>query len=81
MCNQFEMVALNLALQFEMVALNLALQFEMVALNLALQFVHKISDFGTGCTSSGPTVRVPGELPGMRTGKEEYVQPVRSQNL
>ena len=67
--------------QFEMVALNLALQFEMVALNLALQFVHKISDFGTGCTLSGPTVRIPGKVSGMRTGEEEYVQPVRSQNF
>ena len=49
--------------------------------NLALQFDHKISDFGTGCTFSAPTVRVPGKLSGMRTGEEEYVQPVRSQNF
>ena len=40
MCNQFEMVAHNLALHFELVALNLSLQFELVALNLALQFAY-----------------------------------------
>ena len=44
--------------------------------------VHvKMSVFGTGCTLSGPTVRVPGKVSGMRTGEEEYVQPVRSQKF
>ena len=45
------------------------------------QFVYKISIFGTGCTLSGPTVRVPVKVSGMRTGEEDYVQPVRSQNF
>ena len=31
-----------------------------------------MSVFGTGCTLSGPTVRVPGKVSGMRTGEEEY---------
>ena len=47
----------------------------------ATSLFPKISVFGTGCTLSGPTVRVPGKVSGMRTGEEEYVKPVRSQNF
>ena len=74
-----ELVALHLALQFEY--LGNCQVCELGKRNMCNQFVPKISDFRTGCTSSGPTVRVPGKLSGMRTGKEEYVQPVRSQNF
>ena len=41
----------------------------------------KISVLRTGCTLSGPTVRVPVKVSGMRTGGYEYVQPVRSQKF
>ena len=34
-----------------------------------------------GCTLSGPTVRIPGKVSGMRTGEQEYVQPVCSQKF
>ena len=79
MCNQFEMVAHNLALQFAYLGKHQVC--ELGNRNMCNQFVYKISIFGTGCTLSGPTVRVPVKVSGMRTGEEEYVQPVRSQNF